>query len=220
MRVLEREISRVAIVDDQAESRKSYGYTVENADLLAVPADDPLGDVVSNARLNTLQSKSDAALCDFNLSGRAYASFNGAELVSHWYRENFPAILCTKWEKVQIEHIRPLRRWIPVLMQPSDLNEESLVAGLEDCIYELQGNFKPERRPWRAQVHFLEADKEFSGYYFAEVPGWDRSEVFRIKTSDISSNAEHIILPDFRCHARVNLGAEDLESLYICDWEL
>jgi hypothetical protein len=214
------DIERVVIVDDQPESRKSYGYTVENADFEPVPEEGPLGTLEQYFAHHRIQDVADAALCDYQLSARAYASFTGAELVAIWYKSNFPAVLCTRWEKTQIERIRPLRRWIPVLIRPDELNVDTLVHGLEECIRELQGEFGASRRPWRTQVHFLTPDDEQAETFFAEIPGWENREVIRVRLSDLPENVATLVKENFRCHAYANLGAETTEDLYLCDWML
>ena len=218
---LAESISRVFLVDDQPQSRKSYGYTVENADLEPVSEDGPLGTLDDYLAQHDarVRARADAALCDYQLGTRAYASFTGAELVKRWYQIGFPAMLCTRYEKVHIERIRPYRRWIPVLITPDDLNVDSLLQGLDRCISELQGNFESTRRPWRTQIHFLDQDSEQQGTFIAEIPGWELSEVIRIRLKDIPVDVASHVRPDFRCHARVNLGAETAEELFVCDWE-
>jgi len=213
------EISRVAIVDDQPESRKSYGYTVENADFKPVSETGPLGSLDEYFKKRDIRTVADAALCDFQLSARAYANFTGAELVARWYQRAFPAVLCTRYEKAQIERIRPFRRWIPVLIKPDDLNDETLKSGLDQCIRELQGNFIPSRRPWRTQVHFLHQDSEQPETFIAEVPGWELQEVLRIRLGDLPPQVSVLVEENFRCHARANLGAQTAEDLYLCDWQ-
>ena len=213
------EIQRIAIVDDQSESRKSYGYTVENADFEPISVDGPLGTLADYTDHRNIRDMADAAVCDYQLSTRAYASFSGAELVSYWYQNGFPALLCTRWEKAQIDRIRPHRRWIPVLIKPDELTVDSLVSGLEECLRELGGTFRPSRRPWRTQIHFLYREDEQRDTFFAEIPGWELRDIIRIRLSDLPRNVAPRVTDDFRCHARVNLGAETAEELFLYDWE-
>ena len=213
------DVHRVAIVDDQPQSRKTYGYTVSNAELDPVPIDGPLGSLDDYLRQD-IEAIADAALCDYRLNLKAYAGFTGAELVAGWYKRRFPALLCTRWEKTQVDAIRPLRRWIPVLLKPNDLNEETLSEGLETCIRELGGNFTAKRRPWRTQVHFLQADEEHADIYYAEIPAWDLREVIRVRIRDLPAGLADRVTQGFRCHARANLGASEAEDLYLFDWDV
>lgn len=210
------DIETVRLVDDDPRSLESYGYTVEDAELLAVPETGPLGSL-ENYLING-STKADAGLSDFELHTHSYAGFTGAELVASWYKQSFPGILCTRYEKAQIERIRPYRRWIPVLLKPADLNPDSLMQGLESCLREIRGTFAPSRRPWRTQVHFLYKDTDTHDTFFAEVPGWAGSEILKIRLEDLPMNLRGMIHEDFRCHAFANVGTEESEDLYLCDW--
>ncbi len=219
VQLLNQQIDGVAIVDDEPQSRTSYGYTIENADLTPISENGPLGTLDQYLQNGAVEARAQAGLCDFQLSARAYAAFSGAQLVSNWYRRGFPALLCTRFEKAQIERIRPYRRWIPVLIKPAELTEDTLVMGLEECIHELQVGFRPTRRPWRVQVHFLLKDEDINDGFFVEIPGWEPNEVIRIHLSDLPDDIQPLVREDYRCHAQANLAAEYPEDLYLCDWE-
>jgi hypothetical protein len=161
---------------------------------------------------------SDAFLSDFELRTKNYAKFTGAELVARLCKQGTPAVLCTKFEKTQIERIRPFRRWIPVLLKPEDLTPGSLVAGFETCIEEMGDNFSVERRPWRALVRFTERDPDSESDYFVEVPGWNTQELLRVSISDLPPHIQALVIPDFRCHVQTNLGASSFEDLYLAEW--
>jgi len=219
--ILSRTISTVAVVDDQPEVRRSYGYTIQNVNLNPLSEEGPLGSSASEyLQVSSIITRADAAVCDYKLSGRAYASFTGAALVAQFYQNQLPALLCTRYETAAIHNITPYRRWIPVLLAPADLNEESLINGLQECIYELQGNMRVHRRPWRALIHFLSEDEDYPGIYFAEVAGWELDDIIKVRVGDLPASIQEQVAPDYRCFAQVNLGAESYVDLYLCDWEL
>ncbi|WP_162942730.1 hypothetical protein [Cryobacterium soli] len=206
------------LVDDDPFVRQSLRYQVEFADLESVEEIGPqLGTLPDFLKL---PRHADAAISDYKLSPGGYAAFNGAELVSAWHRDNFPALLCTRYDRAEIARIRPHLRWIPVLMAPDDLNPDSLMEGLEACLFELEGNFRPVRRPWRAQVHFVEEDPEYAGSFFVELPAWQRDEVFAVKIKDLPAALGRSVKPGFRCYAQANLGSEDIDEIYLCEWEV
>jgi hypothetical protein len=216
-----RVIDKVAIIDDEPEVRRGYGYTVQNADLTPCPQEGPLGTSVEDfLQRFTLAKTADAGLCDFQLSGKTYATFSGAELVARLYREGFPTLLCTRYEKIQIPNIAPYRRWIPSLLKPSELDEESLIKGIDDCLFELEGNFRVTRRPWRTQVHFISREDDHSDMFFAEIPAWEGNEIIKVRLRDLPEPMRSLVTPDFRCYAQVNLGADAFEDLYWCNWEM
>lgn len=207
---------RISIVDDEPGSIESYGFTVEDADRVPVPQLGPLGSL--DDYLSKTHRGADAGLSDFDLHTHSYADFTGAELVARWYDQAFPGVLCTRYEKAQIERIRPYRRKIPVLLKPDELNIDTLMTGLEKCIREISGDFTPVRRPWRTQVHFLYQDNDTHNTFFAEIPGWSSTEILKIRLDDLPAYVRINVREDYRCHAYANVGAVEAEDLYLCDW--
>lgn len=213
--LLGRTVGAVDIVDDQPGAREVYGYTIEDLALDGHSVEGPLPSVDEFAQ--EVSGRADAALCDQLLKVRNYANFNGAELVAKLYERGVPAVLCTAWEQQMLDDIRPLRRWIPALMKPEDLNEDTLPRALEECVFELDRDFRPHRRPWRAQVHVVDLEAE-RGRMYVEVPAWSGT-LIRLGTKDVPEAVQAELHHDYRCHAHVNLGAESLEDLYFVDWE-
>lgn len=207
----------VAIVDDHADARESFGYTVEDADLRPIPIEGAIGSLADSA---SLVRGADIVLSDYELRAKNYANFTGAELVAARQRAGQPAILCTKYEKPQIERIRPFRRWIPVLMAPDDLEPGSLLKAISKCRAELDGRFEPDRKPWRSLVRFVEADPESDGRFFVELPSWELGLMVPVHRAHLPVAVQSLIEPDFRCHAMVNLGSERYEDVYFDDWSL
>lgn len=212
------EIRRVKLIDDDPMVREGYEYPVRYADLTPIQEDRPNLGTLSDYLGTAVDA--DAAVSDFSLSSSGYASFNGAELVAGWYRQGFPALLCTRYEKAQIELIRPHRRWIPVLLKPDELNPDSLQEGIRESLAEMSGTFRPQRRPWRAQVHFVERDPIVHGAFSVEIPSWSTADFLRIRLSDLPSQVKAAVSPGFRCFAQVNLGVEESEGLFFSDWKL
>lgn len=217
--ILERTITNVAVIDDQPAVRKSYGYTIQNVGLEPWLQEGPLPDSVSEAS-SAIAENATAAVCDYKLSGRAYAKFQGAELAADLYKKQLPALLCTQYVHADVHQITPFRRWIPVILSPRDVNEETLIKGLRECISELEGNIRVDRRPWRTLIHFLSEDEDFRGLYFVEIPGWSVDQIIKVRVSLLPSEIQAVIKPDYRCFAQVNLGAESDIDLFVCEWEL
>lgn len=213
-----REIARVSIVDDDPEARQGYEYPIEDLDLTPVPELGPLSNLEEFVAQTA--ARTDAAICDHHLRKRNYAPFNGAEAVAAWYKRGFPALLCTRYETAEIEEIRRYMRWIPVMMKPDELHPGSMEAGFKQCIAEMQGEFLPNRRPWRTLVRIDDVVADGPKRWFGVIlPAWGLNEVVRIWFDDLPLDLQSKIQPDIRLHAQVNLGAETPEELYFTNWE-
>lgn len=212
------EIKSVVLIDDDPGVRQGLGFQVDFAALQPIEETGPQLGTLDNY-LKKLPD-ADAAISDFHLNPSGYAAFNGAQLVARLQRTNFPALLCTRFDRAAVDRIRPHRRWIPVLMAADELNPDSLIEGLEICLSEIAGKFRPVRRPWRAQIYFLERDSEDSSSYFVELPGWQRNEAVRVSVNHIPEPMQPLIAPGFRCYAQANLGSENADDLYLSDWEV
>lgn len=217
--ILDRTITSVAVIDDQPEVRKGYGYTIQNVGLQPSLQEGPLPETVKETG-SLIAGTASAAICDYRLSSRAYAKFKGAELAANLYKRKLPALLCTQYERAEVYQITPFRRWIPVILSPRDVNEQTLIDGLRECLAELNGMIRVDRRPWRTLIHFLSEDEDHPGEYFAEIPGWALDQIIRIPLSSLPPEIRERVEPDYRCFAHVNLGAESDIDLFVCDWEL
>ncbi|MDQ1177455.1 hypothetical protein [Microbacterium sp. SORGH_AS_0421] len=219
MSQLER-IDRILVVDDNAGVRETLTFPIEAAEREPVIRDTALGNI---DEFLVQPRVADAAVSDYHLSPGNYANFDGATLVSRWYKAKFPAILCTQFDKANVAKFRVLRRWIPVVMRPDDLDQDSLMEGLELVQREFNDEFTPMRRPWRALVHFVEFAEE-DNVANARVPGWSE-EIVALRASDIPPPVRQRIAEaskrgdEFQCYATANLGAEDNNDLYLTGWE-
>lgn len=212
--LLDRRIERVAIIDDKAEVRQSFAYPVEDLNLIPMPESGPMSDLA--ASVERLTSQVEAALCDFQLRVSQYAAFDGAELVAELYNSKMPAVLCTRFEKSNIDEIRRFRRAIPCLLTPNELDDESLKNGFEICLKEFRNEFGAERRPWRTLIRVQNIDRH---YAYVIVPAWSSTEGLRLFRTDIPEPIALRLAPGFRCHAYVNLGATRQEDLFFTKWE-
>lgn len=207
-------IERVSIVDDTAAVRKGFAYTVQDLKLTPVMETGPMPDLLASVR--RLRATAHAALCDFQLRVSNYAAFDGAALVAELYTSAVPAVLCTRFEKSNIDEIRRFRPRIPCLLTPTELDEDSLVRGFETCLKEFRHEFMPDRRAWRALVRVQNVEEH---YVYVIVPAWDSTEGLRLLRHDIPAAIASKFVPGFRCHAQVNLGATRNEDLFFASWE-
>ncbi|MDO9395836.1 MAG: hypothetical protein Q7T71_04770 [Herbiconiux sp.] len=213
-------IGKIAILDDNPTVQEAFMSPIEDADRIPILLTGPLGTLDQFLSIGPV---ADAAISDYQLSPGNYASFDGATLVSEWYKRRFPAILCTTFDKANVARFRVLRRWIPIIMAPHELDSDSLMSGLELVQKELQDDFSAARRPWRALVRFVEYD-EPSNTANAKLPGWSE-EVVAFRAMDLPDSVKKSVKESFdrheeyRCFAMANLGSESNEDLYVSDWE-
>jgi hypothetical protein len=73
-------------------------------------------------------------------------------------------------------------------------------------------------RPWRTQIHVISVDYGPAEFWF-EIPGWESDEVIKRSLDILPWKIRLQIHQDFRCHARVNLGADTSADLTFTDWE-
>lgn len=208
---------RIAIVDDDKDVRDGYAYAIEGDGYIPVDQPGPLGS------LDTFLAREmdvSGAVSDYRLTPAGYAQFDGARLVASWYQRNFPAVLCTTFGKSSADHFRSYRRWVPVVMSPEELSPETVREGLSLVRNELQGNFVPVRRPWRALVHFIDYVEENRSLY-VKLPGWG-SDAVALRLADLPPELGTVVTSrsDFRCYAQANLGTESTDDLYLSDWEI
>jgi len=215
LELLGTSVDRTLIVDDQDEAREAFAETVEDAGLTPVPDAGPLGDF--DAYLTQTITSASAALCDQFLRHRNYARFDGALFVKSLYERSFPAVLCTHYDEL-IDDIRPFRRWIPSLQRPNELDADDFLAGLRVCLAEFDEAFAPHREPWRTQVKVIDV-REDERRFFVEVPAWG-PDIVPLKYVGVPEFITSELREGWRCRAYVNLGAEELVDLYVCDWEV
>jgi hypothetical protein len=72
-------------------------------------------------------------------------------------------------------------------------------------------------RPWRTQVKVVRPSKHG---WWVTLPGWISDEPVLVSGSEIPEEISSHFKPDFRLHARVNIGAEYAGLLKFRGWEL
>ena len=217
VQVAGRTVERIAIIDDDKAVRESYEESVIEVGAEPVQEAGPLEALATFAA--RARDRTQAALCDFKLRVKNYAPYDGAELAAHWYKLGYPALLCTKWDKASIDEVRRYRARIPVLIKPSELDPERILAGLELCISEIAGTRVPSRRVWRTLVRVEEVTDSTYRYVYVVVPGWEPNEVIGLPLVDIPEPLRPVVRPEARLYAKVNLGAETYEDLFFDEWE-
>lgn len=73
-----------------------------------------------------------------------------------------------------------------------------------------------EQRPWRTLVRVVSVDAQTASVV---LPAWNSAEVVAVPVGSIPPEIVQNFAQGFRCHARVNIGAERKEDLVFSDWE-
>ncbi|MDE0192351.1 MAG: hypothetical protein OXQ90_13435 [Gammaproteobacteria bacterium] len=132
------------------------------------------------------------------------------------FKAKVPGILCTTFSDVDVTIRRDCLRYIPALRKTISPTPDELRDAWEECIREMKGEYRPERRPWRALVRVVEVERD---YFYAVVPSWDHRQKIRIYNDNLPTEVQRLLKPEKRFHARVNKGARSHEDLFFVDWE-
>lgn len=206
-------VSRVAIVDDQVDSRETMRDELEYARLDAIPLTGPYRTLPELVR--AVQQAANAAVCDHHLIAN-YAQCQGAEAVASLYGLRLPAVLVTAYSMAEMFEIRVFRRGIPVLLTPEAANPDSLMRGWEVCCGEFEGKFQPSRRPWQTLLYIEDVVDEI---VYVTMPSWNSTEVVRLPKQIINQECHPYLIPGERLFAKVNKGAEHQSELFFEDFE-
>ena len=213
-------IDRVSIIDDEPANRDGYRLQVEDAELTPVIEQGPFKSL--DDCVNYVKSSVEAVLSDYKLRVKRFAEFNGAELVAKLYDKRIPAVLCTRYESIEIDHIRPFRPRIPALLRPDEMHSDAFVAALEQCIGEFNNKFVQTRKAWRAVVQIEDVHMEpgQGATVDLSIPSWSSGRLVRLHRDEFPLAVHSHLREGNRLYAKINTGAERAEELYFADWEL
>ena len=212
--IYNQQIERALIVDDDPEVRNAFEYVVHDMDVVPYQVVDELRESTEHF-LSTTQSR-DMILCDFQLKTRNYAPCNGDQVLADCFRANVPGVLCTSVAEPLIR--RDCLRYIPGVVRTRDPQPADLRRALERCLREMEGEFSPDRRAWRALVRIDDVDEDRHCFY-ATVPSWNVGIKVTIFNDDIPKGIQAVLAPDRRLHALVNTGADSSRDLFFYNWE-
>lgn len=220
LEIMDWKVSRAAVVDDQPDGRRGWGWILEDLSLDPVPEEGPFTQI--QAAVEEIRGRAEVAVCDYHLRRRNYAAFDGAELAAALYQHGVPTILCTRYEETMMDAIRPYRKFIPALLNAHEFEQPGKIEeGFRACISELAGYMSPERKLWRTLVRVDDVDDQGgrSAYGYVTVPAWDSKTVIRVALNSMAPDVRQAFEPDAKLHAKVNIGAERIDDVYFTEWE-
>ncbi|MEA2600246.1 MAG: hypothetical protein QOF89_1238 [Acidobacteriota bacterium] len=217
MMVAEPEIRRVAIVDDDPSQADVMSELIRDAGyepIILGPRFEHVDDLVSKIR-----KSADAAICDHRLQPRGFARFNGAEAVAALFEVSVPSILVTQYIDIDADvSIRRWRRHVPVLLSRDEADPDRILQGLNQCVRELRGEHLASRRPWRTLIQVDDTNQESGEQVVdAHIPSWNPHLAVRFPAALVPPGLN--LAPGAYLFAKVNIGADRAEDLYLFDFE-
>ena len=217
IQIADREIERVAIIDDDSESRESVRIIVEDLSLHPLVIDGPLESLDETwARLCKLRF--DAVISDFHLRKQNYSHFNGDEIVSRCYKKKVPALLWSAVAKAIGEVPSDRKRNIAAFLPVESLDLEPIRAGFSKCVSEFNGKYMTDRKAYRTQIGVVERDNERKIVYLL-LPGWNPGKRIPVSLSSVPEELRDELTPGKWYFAWANIGAKDSDEIFICGWE-
>jgi len=211
-------IERVSVIDDDPSSREIYSLYVEELSMQALREDGPFESVA--ACVGKVEGAAQAAISDFKLKVKTYATFNGAELVASLYDRKLPAILCTRFEFADLDEIRPYRPRIPALLRPDELDADTIAHAFENCVLEFGNKFVQTRKPWKTLVRIEDVHADNAKDVGVDVclPSWNQNVMVKLQRSELPGWMHAKLVANAHFYAVVNIGAERPADLYFSDW--
>lgn len=214
------QIHRIAIIDDDAFQADVMSELVSDAGYVPVivgPKFLHVKDLVAQVR-----DSADAAICDHRLRPHGFAQFDGAEAVAALIENSVPSLLVTQY--IDIDADVSIRRWrhrVPVLLSRDDADPDRIVQGFDECMQELRGNHPSARRPWRTLIQVDETNQESGELVIdAHIPSWNPHQAVRFPVALVRPELQSRLLRGVCLFAKVNIGADRAEDLYLYDFEL
>ena len=210
-------IESILVVDDDAEAREGFCYSIEELEITPVLEEGPIKNLAQF--VTQVPCRAHAVLCDYRLKASGtYSSYNGDEVVAACYRRGIPGLLCTPFTDVVFEMNRQRRRFIPSLLNTSSPTPQDIGDALRRCQEELAGSVHPAREPWRTLVR-VHAGPTDAGYCHVIVPAWNANQAIRLYLEDLPDMIRPRMTTGARLHAKVNIGADSFEEVYFDEWE-
>ena len=212
--------ARIAIYDDQDDSRESSVDNVYEAGYVPEPIKEPLftiDDCVSYL------SNFDGALVDHRLSPGNFGDYTGAEVVSRLYSLKKPALLITAWAHGHPEALQPFNKFLVNVVKKGEDDEiEQIRTGFKTYVDEINNIFVPERKPTRT-VMVVASDfepNEGLDRVDAFLPSWNPNEGITFPIDIVPEEFWPYLKKDQCFLVNANTGAESQHELFFENFDL
>lgn len=218
--LLEEFVDRVFVVDDNKDLRDTTCDLLKDEGINAIPVSGPFE--TGDELVDFLSQERTATISDYRLRDGGYSPIDGGETVARLYKRKFPAILMSRWVRADIEALRGLRHQMPVVLPAEHtFDVSSFSDAVSKCLNEFDGQFTPERKPYRTMVCVEDIIQDGTlKRYDVTIPGWNPNEVVRLPSSVIPLNIVDKVAAGSVLFANVNKGAASSEDLYFTDFEM
>ena len=219
---------RVAIVDDEIQSAEWAADIAEEAGMNSTIISEGQGPFAQVGELIALirRSECDLVISDHRLSKTPFASFSGAQLVSHLFLQGIPGLLLSTYSSIDgATSIRLHKAHIPFVISREELDPEHILRGLTLCERELTGEILPERQPRRTLVRVVNVTTESDEPVVdAIVHTWNPDKAIRFPLMMVKNPQIREVLPlgfkgELRLFAEVNVGCQDEKELFLQEFE-
>ncbi|EAQ64860.1 hypothetical protein MED121_10869 [Marinomonas sp. MED121] len=215
---------KIAIIDDDKESRLTMKFKVEDAGFEPVLITGAFGN--DKARLMDEIYKNDVygVISDHRLSPLKLASFYGADLLADLYDQKMPTILITQFLDEDADTtIRKFRDRLPSVIGRGDDHNDDLISDLLTLSKnEIELGPRPDRKSHRALIRIYNLqDSIVSGVVEGVVTNWKSDTKIRFPIDMIPAQVRDTLLLQkkdiTRISAFVNIGANDSKEIFITD---
>ena len=212
--------AKIAIYDDQDDSRESSADNVYEAGYVPEPIEEPLftiDDCVGHL------SNFDGVLIDHRLSPGNFGDYSGAEVVSRLYSLKKPALLITAWAFGDPEALQPFNKFLVNVVKKGEDDEiEQIKIGFKTYVDEMNNIFVPERKPTRTIIVVASDFKANGGLNRVDafLPSWNPNEGITFPI-EIVPEEFRLYLKKGQCFlVNANSGAESQHELFFDNFDL
>ncbi|MDK1287426.1 response regulator [Pseudoalteromonas umbrosa] len=218
-------IRKIAIVDDDPNSRKNMKFRVEDSGFEPVIIEGTFGNNKKRLIDTILGLDLYGVVSDHHLSPGKMASFFGAELLADLYDNQIPNILITQFFDQDADtSIRKYRQKLPAVIGRGGSDDYDLIGNLlKMSEKEFKEGPSHERKPHRALIRIDNMQRSIGeGLIEGIITNWNSDVTVKFPTELIPKNVQSQMNRDKvnRLLAFVNTGAVDSRELYISDIHL
>ncbi len=214
-------MKKIAIIDDDAESRESLAIIAEDAGFEPELLTGSYGTNIQKLVEDILLLGAEGVISDHRLSPGHFANFHGAELLASLYDKKIPSVLITQFYDDDADStIRLFRDKLPAVIGRGSQTPELFKDLLAFSQKEIFDSKDVTRQSHRALIRLKDFKHALSeGMAEGIVTNWDAKTSIRFPTELIPQDVINILNKQNDCHisAFVNIGATDSKDIFITD---